>query len=114
MCCFVGGLAILGPRFVLAAWWLFGSKVDAAFDSAIWPLLGLIFLPAGSALCGLPRRTANFRIAFGQAPHSTTVNVHHVDVRGVALAVALEDDPSPVRRPHRVPCPPVPGGSQAS
>jgi hypothetical protein len=45
MCCFVGGLAILGPRFVLAVWWIFGSKVDAAFDSAIWPLLGLIFLP---------------------------------------------------------------------
>jgi hypothetical protein len=45
MCCFVGGLAILGPRFVLAFWWIFGNKVDAAFDSAIWPLLGLVFLP---------------------------------------------------------------------
>ena len=45
MCCFVGGLAILGPRFVLAVWWIFGDKVGAAFDSAIWPLLGLVFLP---------------------------------------------------------------------
>lgn len=45
MCCFVGGLAILGPRLVLAVWWIFGDKVAAAFDSAIWPLLGLVFLP---------------------------------------------------------------------
>ena len=45
MCCFVGGLAILGPRFVLAVWWIFGNKVDAAFDSWVWPLLGLVFLP---------------------------------------------------------------------
>ena len=28
-----------------SCWWVFGSKVDAAFDSWIWPLLGLIFLP---------------------------------------------------------------------
>ena len=26
-------------------WWIFGDKVDAAFSSWIWPLLGLIFLP---------------------------------------------------------------------
>jgi hypothetical protein len=35
----------LGPRIALAAWWIFGDKVDAAFGSAIWPLLGLLFLP---------------------------------------------------------------------
>jgi len=46
MCCFVGGLAILGPRFVLAVWWIFGDKVGAAFDSAIWPLLGLVSVVA--------------------------------------------------------------------
>jgi len=45
MCCFVGGLAILGPRFVLAVWWIFGNKVELAFDSWAWPLLGLLFLP---------------------------------------------------------------------
>ena len=26
-------------------WWIFGTKVDAAFSSWIWPLLGLLFLP---------------------------------------------------------------------
>lgn len=45
MCCLVGILGILGPRFALAFWWIFGNKVDVAFDSWIWPLLGLIFLP---------------------------------------------------------------------
>ena len=45
MCCFVGSLAIIGPRFVLAVVWIFGDKVDLAFGSALWPLLGLIFLP---------------------------------------------------------------------
>ena len=31
------------PRAVL--WWIFDDRVDLAFDSWIWPLLGLIFLP---------------------------------------------------------------------
>lgn len=35
----------LGPRFALAAWWIFGDKVDAAFDTWLWPALGLLFLP---------------------------------------------------------------------
>ena len=45
MCCFVGVLATAGPRLALAFWWIFGNKVEAAFSSWIWPLLGLIFLP---------------------------------------------------------------------
>jgi hypothetical protein len=35
----------LGPRIALAAWWIFGNKVDAAFDTWLWPLLGLLLLP---------------------------------------------------------------------
>jgi hypothetical protein len=45
MCCIVGLGAILGPRIALAFWWIFGNKVDVAFSSWVWPLLGLIFLP---------------------------------------------------------------------
>lgn len=45
MCCFALLAGVLGPRVALAAWWIFGDKVDAAFDSWIWPLLGLVFLP---------------------------------------------------------------------
>ena len=45
MWCLVGAAAIIGPRFALAVWWIFGSKVEPAFDSWVWPLLGLVFAP---------------------------------------------------------------------
>ena len=40
MFCLVGFAALLGPRLAVAIWWLFGNKVELAFDSWIWPLLG--------------------------------------------------------------------------
>jgi hypothetical protein len=30
---------------VLAVWWIFGDEVEAAFDTWVWPALGLVFLP---------------------------------------------------------------------
>jgi hypothetical protein len=45
MCCFFLLFAALGPRFAIIAMWLFGNRVDAAFDSALWPLLGLLVAP---------------------------------------------------------------------
>jgi hypothetical protein len=45
MCCLVLTAGFLGPRIALLAWWIFGDRVDRAFDSWAWPLLGLIFLP---------------------------------------------------------------------
>jgi hypothetical protein len=45
MCCFVGILAFLGPRVALAVLWIFGNRVELAFDSWWLPFLGLIFLP---------------------------------------------------------------------
>ena len=45
MCCFVLLLVALGPRFGIIAVWLFGDRVDLAFDSWLWPLLGLLFAP---------------------------------------------------------------------
>ena len=45
MCCLALTAGFFGPRLALFIWWVFGSKVDAAFSSWIWPLLGLIFLP---------------------------------------------------------------------
>ena len=45
MCC-VALLAFgLGPRIALLLVWIFGDRVDLAFDSWIWPLLGLFLLP---------------------------------------------------------------------
>ena len=45
MCCFALIAAGLGPRIALVLVWIFGDRVDRAFDSWFWPLLGLLFLP---------------------------------------------------------------------
>lgn len=45
MCCFLVLFAFLGPRFALIAMWLFGDRVELAFDSWVWPLLGLFLAP---------------------------------------------------------------------
>ena len=45
MCCLLLLAGFVGPRFALAVWWIFGSRVDAAFSTWVWPLLGLLFLP---------------------------------------------------------------------
>ena len=38
-------MAFIGPRFAFLLVWIFGDRVDAAFSSWIWPLLGLLFFP---------------------------------------------------------------------
>jgi len=48
MCCFFASLFFFGPRLAFLVYWLipYGRlKIAAAFDTFIWPLLGLIFLP---------------------------------------------------------------------
>ena len=45
MCCLALSAGFIGPRFALLMWWIFGDKVDAAFSSFFWPLLGLLILP---------------------------------------------------------------------
>ena len=45
MCCLALIAAGLGPRIAFFLWWVFGDKVDLAYDTWIWPLLGLLFLP---------------------------------------------------------------------
>ena len=38
-------IAMLSPRLGVIVLWLFTDYVNRAFDSWIWPLLGLVFLP---------------------------------------------------------------------
>jgi hypothetical protein len=45
MCCLFALLAVVGPRLVLVLVWIFGDRVELAFSSWVWPLLGLFFLP---------------------------------------------------------------------
>jgi len=46
MCCFFITLFALGPRFAFLIYWLIRPVyIDQVFNTWIWPLLGLIFLP---------------------------------------------------------------------
>jgi hypothetical protein len=43
--CLLAMGAAVAPRLVLVFMWIFGPRVNAAFNSFVVPLLGLIFLP---------------------------------------------------------------------
>lgn len=43
--CFVFLLALFAPRLAFVLMWIFGNRVDLAFDTFLWPLLLLVFLP---------------------------------------------------------------------
>jgi hypothetical protein len=43
--CLLAMGAAVAPRVILIIMWLVGERVSLAFDSWIWPLLGLIFVP---------------------------------------------------------------------
>jgi hypothetical protein len=48
MCCFISVLLFFGPRLALLVYWLLPAgqyRMQVAFNSLLWPLLGLIFLP---------------------------------------------------------------------
>ncbi len=46
MCCFFLTLVFFGPRLAFLIYWLIRPVyIDTVFQTWIWPLLGLIFLP---------------------------------------------------------------------
>lgn len=51
MCCFFTIMLLLGPRVAGIVWWIFdptrwvGNTALSAFDTFLWPVLGLVFLP---------------------------------------------------------------------
>ena len=46
MCCIFTLLVVLGPRVAGVIWWLVRPALwQTAFNTIIWPILGLIFLP---------------------------------------------------------------------
>ena len=46
MCCFFLSLVFFGPRLAFLIYWLIRPVyINAVFQTWIWPLLGLIFLP---------------------------------------------------------------------
>jgi hypothetical protein len=46
MCCFLTIFALFGPRLANIVWWIAQpARWDKAFESALWPVLGIIFAP---------------------------------------------------------------------
>lgn len=46
MCCVVSLLVFIGPRIAAIAWYFIDTaRWNAAFNSILWPLLGVLFLP---------------------------------------------------------------------
>lgn len=45
MPCLLTLLALLTPRLAVALLWLFSRWFDGIFASALWPILGFVFLP---------------------------------------------------------------------
>lgn len=48
MCCFFTALVFFGPRLGVLVYWLIPAgrlRIAGTFNTFIWPLLGLIFLP---------------------------------------------------------------------
>ena len=76
MCCLALIAGFIGPRIALFVWWIFGDKVDAAFDTWVWPLLGLLLLPW----------TTLFYVIAWSFPEG----VHGADWLIVAIGVALD------------------------
>ena len=44
-CCILAVVGSFSPRIALLLMWVFTDYVTRAFDSFIWPLVGIIFLP---------------------------------------------------------------------
>jgi len=44
-CCLLSLFVSLGPRLAVLFMWLFTDRVSQVFESNLWPLLGVIFLP---------------------------------------------------------------------
>jgi hypothetical protein len=45
MPCLVAIIALMAPRVVIVALYLFSNFFKGVFDSVLWPLLGFFFLP---------------------------------------------------------------------
>jgi hypothetical protein len=74
--CLLAMAAGFAPRLVLIIMWIVGPRVSAAFNTVIWPLLGLIFLPYTTIMYVLV--------------YSPVTGVHGWDWLWIALGVWLD------------------------
>ena len=43
--CLLAMGAAIAPRLIFIIMWIFGERINMVFDTWIWPLLGVIFVP---------------------------------------------------------------------
>ena len=91
MCCLALTAGFLGPRIALFVWWIFGNKVDVAFDTWIWPLLGLIFLPWTTLAYVVAWGPLERRERRGLARRRARLRRGHRDVQRARREIALPD-----------------------
>jgi len=65
--CVVAILALIAPRVVLLVLWIFTDYITSVFDTFLWPLLGLIFLPLTTLAYAWSIHTYNGVESFGLA-----------------------------------------------
>ena len=53
MCCILLLAAGIGPRLAFGLVWIFGDRVDMAYDTWVWPLLGLFYALAWGPIEGV-------------------------------------------------------------
>lgn len=44
-CCILSLIGWFFPRVVIASLWLFSDHLSRAFQTALWPILGFLFMP---------------------------------------------------------------------
>ena len=91
MCCLALVAGFIGPRVALFIWWVFGDKVDAAFSSWIWPLLGLVFLPWTTLAYVIAWGPLHGVSGLGWLVVATRPRRRHRDVRRALGKVALPE-----------------------
>ncbi|HEY0673923.1 MAG TPA: hypothetical protein VGD27_16720 [Longimicrobiales bacterium] len=88
MPCLAGCIALMAPRFLIVVLWLFTSWFKGLFATALWPVLGFIFLPTTLLWYTAVQHWWNGHWGFWQ-------------IVGVVIALMIDIGPSKTRRKPR-------------
>jgi hypothetical protein len=81
-------IALMAPRFLIVVLWLFTAWFKGIFSTALWPVLGFIFLPATLLWYTAVQNWWNGHWGFWQ-------------IVGLVIALMIDAGPSRARRRKR-------------
>ena len=97
MCCFLIALFAVGPRLAFLVYWLIQpAYVQGVFNTWIWPLLGLIFLPWTTLMYTLAYGSQRYRRHRMGADHLRCL-CRYCHLRSAAATSANRSPTTPVR-----------------